>query len=77
MKQINWKECKGKWKHLKNINFSILSRKPIVNILISMGYPDLKGVKGDSGKPIARLTSLGWTCIGNIKNSYECTEYER
>ena len=42
-----------------------------------MGYPDLKCVKGDSGKPIARLTSLGWTCIGNIKNSYECTEYER
>ena len=77
MKPINWKKCKGKWKHFKNKNFSTLSRKPITNILIGMGYPELKGVKGDSGKPIARLTSIGWTCIGNIKNSYECTQYER
>ena len=77
MKPINWKKCKGKRKHFKNKNFSTLSRKPITNILIGMGYPELKGVKGDSGKPIARLTSIGWTCIGNIKNSYECTQYER
>lgn len=25
----------------------------------------LKDVKGRSGEPIARLTPLGWTCIGN------------
>ena len=77
MRPINWKKCKDKRKHLKNINFPTLGRKAIMNILIGMGYPELKGVKGDSGEPIARIISLGWACIGNINNSYECTQYER
>ena len=63
MKPINWKKNKGKRKHLKNINFSALSRKPIVNTLIGMDYPEFKDVKGELGKLIAKLASLGWTCI--------------
>ena len=77
MKPTNWKKCNGKRKHFKNINFLTLSRKPIVNILIGMGYPEFKGVKEDLGEAITNLTSLGWTCIGNTKNSHECTQYER
>ena len=48
-----------------------------MNTLIGMGYPEFKDVKGELGKLIAKLASLGWTCIWNIKNSYECTQYER
>ena len=60
---INCKECKDKSKHLTNINFPTLATKPIVDILIGIGYSELRDVKGDSREPIARLTSLGWTCI--------------
>ena len=38
MKPINWKKYKDKWKHLEGLNFPALGRRPIVDILIGMGY---------------------------------------
>ena len=38
MKLINWKKYKDKWKHLEGLNFPALGRRPIVDILIGMGY---------------------------------------
>ena len=81
MKPINWKKYKDKWKHLEDINFPTLGRRPIVDILIGMDYAELhfsiKNVKGNTGEPIACLTPLGWTCIGNNNCSYDCTQFGR
>ena len=43
-----------------------------MDILIGTDYIELyctlEEIKGDHGDPIARRTSLGWTCIGRIKS---------
>ena len=45
--------------------------RPIVDLLIGVNQADLlhvysvEDVKGEAGEPIARLTRLGWTCIGS------------
>ena len=43
-----------------------------------MDYSELhfsiKDVKGDSGKSVARLAPIGWTCIGNNYSNYEMHE---
>ena len=45
-----------------------MSKRGIVDMLIGIDYADLhhsfKDVKGRLGEPMARLTPLGWTCIG-------------
>ena len=42
-------------------------------MLIGVDYPDfyfsLKDIGGIPGQSIARLTPLGWTCIGNSNNT--------
>ena len=44
--------------------------QPIVDLLISLANADLhyssKGVRGELGQPIARLTPLGWNCVGDL-----------
>ena len=69
MKAVNWARCAKNWNHLKDISFSYLGPRPIVDILIDIDYADLhysiKDVRGRPGEPVAKLTSLGWTCIGH------------
>ena len=38
MKPINWKKYKDKWKHPEGLNFPAPGRRPIVDILIGIGY---------------------------------------
>ena len=68
MKSVNWVKNKQGWKHLKGIKFAVPSKRVIVDMLIGIDYPDIhysiKDVKGEPGEPTARLTPLGWTCIG-------------
>ena len=70
MKAINWRSFANKWNRLKGIAFSINGARPIIDILIGIDYADLhcsiQERKGKSGEPIARLTPLGWTCVGHI-----------
>ena len=70
MKAINWRSFANKWNHWKVIAFPIVGARPIIDILIGTGYADLhcsiQERKGKPGEPIARLTPLGWTCIGHI-----------
>ena len=70
MKAINWRSFANKWNHLKGIAFPIIGARPIIDILIGIDYADLhcsiQERKGKSGEPIARLTPLGWTCVGHI-----------
>ena len=54
---------------LKDIKLPRVGPKPIIDILIGIDYADLhfpcQDIRGGAGEPIARLTPLGWTCIGN------------
>ena len=53
--------------------FPVPAKKPIVDILIGLDCLELHSaieeVRGQPGEPVARLTPLGWTCIGNPNTS--------
>ena len=70
MPVVDWNNNKKKWPHLRNIIFPSSPRRPIVDMLIGLDCADLlyaiEEVRGRPGDPIARLTPLGWTCIGNL-----------
>ena len=71
MRPVNWKEQSGKWKHLQGVNFPNLGPRPITDMLIGIDYAKLhfsiRDVCGQPGEPVARLTTLGWMCIGSPK----------
>ena len=78
LKVVNWNKHKGKWSHLKEIHFPQSGPRVIVDILIGVDQSDLhcslQDIGGGSGEPIARLTPLGWTCIGGpYMNNSICT----
>ena len=68
MEAVNWNKYKRNWPHLKNIVFPYTNMRPRVDVLIGLDCADLHHavgeVRGRPGEPIARLTPLGWTCIG-------------
>ena len=70
MKAIKWRSSANKWNHLKGVAFHIIGAPPIIDILIGIDYADLHcSIQGRNRKPvepIARLTPLGWSCIGFI-----------
>ena len=70
MRVTDWSTCVDRWLHLKGIAFQQLGSKPIVDLLIGLDSVDLhysfKDIKGEPGQPIARLTPLGWTCVGDL-----------
>ena len=87
MKAVNWARYAKDWIHLKDIKFPYVGPRPIVDILIGIDYADLhysiKDVRGKPGEPVARLTLLGWTCIGhpslcpeqNYRTNFICTYF--
>ena len=72
MNVIDWNTCSREWPHLKGLNFPQLGPRPIVDLLIGLDCADLhysfKDIRGRPGQPIARLTPLGWTCIGPLSS---------
>jgi len=66
---VNWKGQSGKWMHLQGVNFPSLGPWPIIDMMIDIDYAELhfsiKDVPGQPGESVARLTPLGWTCIGS------------
>ena len=68
MPVVDWNKYKKQWPHLRNIDFPSPPGRPIVDMLIRLDCADLlyaiEKVREKPGKPIARLTPLGWTCIG-------------
>jgi hypothetical protein len=78
---INWKQHARKWEHLTGIQFPNLDQRPTVDVQIGLDYSDLyysyRGVRGKPGEPIARLTLLSWTWIGNPNDGQEQTLYNR
>ena len=69
MTVVDWNRYKAQWPHLKNVNFQQSQTRPIVDILLGLKCAELhyayEEVRGRPGEPFARLTPLGWTCIGN------------
>ena len=70
MRVTDWSTCAERWPHLKETRFHQLGSRPIVDLLIGLDSADLhysfKDVRGEPGQPIARFTSLGWTCVGDL-----------
>ena len=66
---LDWNRCKQGWPYLRNIDFPHSTKREIVNQLIGLDCAYLhSAIEEIIGKPrehIARLTPLGWTCIGN------------
>ena len=64
----NWRERKVRWPHLVQCNFPLPAKDGVVDLLIGVDYADLHysfvDIRGNVGKPVARLGPLGWTCIG-------------
>lgn len=77
MSVVDWNRYTQKWPHLRGINFPRVSARPIVDMLIGLDYTDLhysmRDICAAPGQPSARLTPLGWTCVGspNRHNSYK------
>ena len=61
MSNSSLKRYKDEWKHVKNINFQLLNRRPIVEILTNMDYNELhflvEVVKCILEESIARIDS--------------------
>ena len=77
MRAIDWTTCAKEWPHLRNIEFHKLGPQPIVDMLIELDCADLhfslQDVQGEPGQPIARLTPLGWTCVGQVDEQQDYT----
>lgn len=71
----DWQRHKSGWPHLQDINFHHLPGRKTVDLLIGADHPELTLALeeriGQPGDPVARLTPLGWTCIGTLDPSIE------
>ena len=69
MPAFDWSQCTKQWPHLTHIQFPCIAQRPVVDVLIGADCADLhyalEEVRGRPGDPIARLTPLGWTCVGS------------
>ena len=71
MDVVDWNSCAKEWSHLKGLPFPKMGPRPIVDILIGLDCVDLhRDTRGKPGQPIARLTPLGWTCVGALPDLY-------
>ncbi|XP_052806575.1 uncharacterized protein LOC128235822 [Mya arenaria] len=72
LKPTDWSQNVHRWAHLKGIKFPKLGKKPKIDLLIGLDHAklhrSLEEIVGEPNSPIARLTPLGWTCIGPVKN---------
>ena len=78
MKPANWQKRRKQWAHLQNVDFLKPGPRPVIDLLIGLDYSDLHysihDVKGEPGEPIARLTPLGWTCVGTATHQESAQE---
>ncbi|MCG8077511.1 MAG: DUF1759 domain-containing protein, partial [Candidatus Thiodiazotropha taylori] len=89
MPVVDWNSYKRKWPHLRNIEFPRSTSRPIADVLIGLDCADLhyahEEIRGRPGEPVARLTPLGWTCIGSpglyknciLQTNFSCTYFAR
>ena len=72
---VNWNTYRMQWPYLRKIYSPLIGNRPVVDILTGLDCADLhcaiKEVRGRQGELIARLTPLGWTCIGTPGSGHE------
>ena len=75
MKAVHWRKVATDWEHLKKVKFPKSPKRKTVDLLIGMDNADLhrsiREIYGKPGDPIARLTPLGWTCVGKTKETID------
>ena len=68
LEAVDWTRYKRKFSHLAHIPFPRPAKKT-VDLIIGLDCAELhhviKEIPGNIGEPIARLTPLGWTCVGS------------
>ncbi|KAJ8040732.1 Alpha-N-acetylgalactosaminide alpha-2,6-sialyltransferase 6 [Holothuria leucospilota] len=75
---FDWGELKSNFAHLQNIPFPKVGRHKTIDLLIGINgdalnfHSCIREVHGAPGEPIARLTPLGWTCIGRVHATDMC-----
>ncbi|KAH3693016.1 hypothetical protein DPMN_193353 [Dreissena polymorpha] len=71
LQTIDWNKQTSVWPHLKGIHFPNIKENSKVDMLIGLDqarlHSSLYEVHGKPGEPIARLTPLGWTCVGPVQ----------
>ena len=77
MPAFDWSQCTKQWPHLKHIQFPCIAQRPVVDVLIGADCADLnyaiEEVRRRPRDPIAKLTPLGWTCVGSPGSSRRTT----
>ena len=67
LEAVNWHKVQQEWAHLKDVRFPEMTNTHI-DMLIGVDHAELHcslaEIRGQQGEPIARLTKLGWTCVG-------------
>ena len=70
MQVTDWKSLAQQWDHLKDIEFPYVAGSHQIVLLLGVDQADLhysqKDICGRNKDPIARLTPLGWTCLGQL-----------
>ena len=65
---VDWKQHASSWQHLSHIEFPRINRRRPIDLLIGIDNAQFHRCKaevtGGDGEPIARLSPLGWTCVG-------------
>ena len=72
MHAINWVVKKKKGPHLGGKDFSLISRRPIIDMLIALDLFNSHCSQCNPGEPIVGVTPLGWTSIGPFNDDSGC-----
>ena len=71
MKAVDWQHQGKLYQHLTDVPFEEPVNKGRIDILIGNDHPllhkSISEIEGEEVGPIARLTPLGWTCIGRTQ----------
>jgi hypothetical protein len=67
LKAVDWSTISKRWKHLHSIPFAAIKGRQTIDMLIGIDNAELHfAFGGKAGEPTARLTPIGWTCVGQI-----------
>ena len=71
LRAVDWLEEASNYPHLREIPFPAVGEHDTVDMLIGSDQVQLhvstRDVIGEPGQPVARLTPLGWTCVGKLR----------
>jgi hypothetical protein len=71
LEAVDWSKLSKQWNYLQKITFSSIKGRQTIDMLIGLDNADLhfacREVGGHPGEPTARLTPIGWTCVGQVE----------